>query len=122
MNPHGLHAFAGTIPRMNTMANKTTPIELKPVKPGQTQEFGPTFEVTDLTGHGKRNGEYLHATLTPRGGGAHDVGTITLRMPYILTPGSTLSVFAGLCGQDPAKGFDPSKCKGQRIRMNLIRA
>lgn len=103
------------------MANKTTPIELKPVKPGQAQEFAPTFEVTDLSGHGKRNGEYVHATLSPRAGGAHDVGTITLRMPYILTPGSTLAVFAALCGQDATKGFDPAKAKGTKVRLNLVR-
>lgn len=107
---------------VNQMANKTTKVDLKPLKPGTAQAFEPTFEVTDVEGHGKRNGDFCHATLTPRSGGAHEVGVITLRMPYVLTPGSVLANFAVLCGQDPGKGFDPAKAVGTRIRLTLSRA
>lgn len=104
------------------MANKTTKVELKPLKPGSAQEFNPTFEVTTVEGHGKRNGDYIHATLEPRTGGAQEVGVITLRMPYVLVPGSVLANFATLCGQDAAKGFDPAKAVGQRVRLQFTRA
>jgi hypothetical protein len=103
------------------MVNKTTPLDLKTIRPGTASTFDPVFEVEDCEGRGRKNGDYIYATLKPVSGGADALGQQVLRMPALLAPGTPLAIFAGLCGQDPAKGFDLQKTVGTRIRFTMSR-
>lgn len=87
--------------------------------PGGSTAFSPTYKVTEVYGVERGGADFVYARLTPQGGGAGEVGLITLRMPALLAEDGSLGTFARAVGQDPRKGFDPEAAVGKYVRFTL---
>lgn len=90
------------------------------LKPKGASTFEPTYTVEEVYGVNKQGADYIYARLKPHGGGANEMGLVTLRMPAMLSESGSLGAFARAVGQDVRKRFDPERAVGKQVRFLLV--